>query len=71
MCDFSSGSEYCVIHQKLAPFCCGSPKTWVLVEMAEKEEAMHAVLKEAVDLVPNRATHFSVFYFSLFVDGIV
>jgi len=40
----------------------------VLVEMADKEEAMHAVLKEAVDLVLNRPTHISVSYF--FVHGI-
>jgi hypothetical protein len=30
--------------------------------MAEKEEAMHAVLKESVDLV-QKITHFSVFNF--------
>ena len=61
LCDFSSGSGYCVIHLKLTPFCCGSPKTWVLIEMAEKEEAMRVVLKEAVDLVRNRATYYSIF----------
>jgi hypothetical protein len=37
-------------------------KFWVLFMMAEKEEAMHAVLKESVDLV-QKITHFSVFNF--------
>ena len=39
--------------------------------MAGEEDAMHAVLKEAVDLVPeNKATHYTVFFFFFHVHGI-